>query len=136
MHAGNLKMIFVCVSAAMHACCHLCVCNRATACPGRPPVEITMEEVEYLRSLRFSWTKIAKITRISRRTLYCRLDRWELPRDIHYSTISDNDLDRIVSDVKADNPTSGEVLLMSQLHIRGIRVQRSRLRASLHRVDP
>ena len=89
-----------------------------------------------MRSLRFSWTKIAQITGISRRTLYRRLDEWELPRDIYYSDITDNDLDRLVRAVKAENPTSGEVLLMSQLHIRGIKVQRSRLRASLHRIDP
>lgn len=95
-----------------------------------------MEEVEYLRSLRFSWKKIAEIIGISRRTLYRRLDEWNLPSDIHYTAVSDNDLDRLVSDVRAENPTCGEVLLMSQLHIRGVRVQRSRLRASLHRINP
>ena len=41
-----------------------------------------------------------------------------------------------MTEVKRDNPTCGEVLTMSNLLIRGIRIQRSRLRASLHRVDP
>ena len=95
-----------------------------------------MEEVEYLRSLRFSWTKIAEIIGISRRTLYRQLDEWNLPQDIHYSDITDNDLDTLVREVKGENPTSGEVLLMPQLHIRGVRIQRSRLRASLQRTDP
>ena len=56
------------------------------------------------------------------RTLYHWLDEWELPCDIYYSDISDKDLDRLVRAVKAENPTSEEVLLMFQLHIRGITV--------------
>ena len=109
---------------------------RTTPTRGRPTVEVNVEEVEYLRSLRFSWTKIAAILGISRRTLYRRLQEWNLPLDINYSVISDTDLDRLVTEVKRDNPTCGEVLTMSNLHIRGIRIQRSRLRASLHRMDP
>ena len=70
--------------------------------PGHPPVEVSMEEVEYLRSLRFSWTKIAEIIGISRRTLYRRLDEWNLPQDIHYSEITDNDLDTLVREVKGE----------------------------------
>ena len=86
-----------------------------------------------MRSLRFSWTKIAEIVGVSRRTLYRRLDEWQLPQHTHYSAISNSDLDSLVSAVRSQNPTSGEVLLMSQL---GVRVQRSILRASLHRINP
>lgn len=103
---------------------------------GRPAVEVCVEEVEYLRSLRFSWTKIADILGISRRTLYRRLEEWDLPIDIKYSTITDNDLDRLVADVKRGNPKYGEVLLIAHLNTLGVNVQRSRLRASIHRVDP
>ena len=112
-----------------------CYCQhpyRTTPTQGRPTVEVSVEEVEYLRSLRFNWTKIATILGISRRTL---LQEWNLPLDINYSVISDSDLDRLVAEVKRDNPTCGEVLLTSHLLIRGIKIQRSRLRASLHRVD-
>ena len=96
---------------------------------GRPKVEVHMDEVEYLRSLRFTWTKIAQILGISRRTLYRRLSEWNLPLDTYYSTISDSDLDGLVAQVKSENDTCGEILIMSHLHILGIRVQRSRLRA-------
>ena len=53
---------------------------------GRPAMEV---DVEYLRSLRFSWKKIAKIIEISRRTLYRRLNEWNLLINIKYSTITD-----------------------------------------------
>jgi len=64
-----------------------------------------MDEVEYLRSLWFTWTKIAQIVGISRRTLYRRLSEWNLPLDTYYSTISDSDLDSLVAQVKSENHT-------------------------------
>ncbi len=36
---------------------------------GRPLLEVSIEEVEYLRSLHFSWTKIAEIVGVSWSTL-------------------------------------------------------------------
>ena len=93
------------------------------------------EDVRYLRSLRFNWTKIAKTLQISRRTLYRRLHEWNLPNDIKYSEITDSELDSIVVNLKRENPACGEILLMSILHIRGFRIQRSRLRAAIHRTD-
>lgn len=109
---------------------------RTALTQGHPKIEVSVEEVEYLRSLQFNWTKIAAKFGISRRTLYRRLQEWNLPLDINYSVISDNDLDRLVAELKRKYPTCGEVLLTSHLLIRGIRIQRFRLRASLHRIDP
>ena len=103
---------------------------------GRPAIEVYVEEVEYLRSLRFSWTKIAEIVGISRRTLYRRLSEWDLPIDINYSVLSDSELDRLVAEAKMMNPQYGEVLLMAHLNTCSVRIPRSRLRASIHRIDP
>lgn len=73
----------------------------------RPSLEAHQEEVEYLRSLRFSWTKIAEILEISRSTLDRKTEEWNLPADVQYSQLSDSDLDRIVLKIKTTNPKYG-----------------------------
>ena len=50
--------------------------------------------------------------------------------------MSDSELDRLVADAKRVHPNYEEVLLMAHLNSRGVRVQRSKLRASIHRTDP
>ena len=84
-----------------------------------------------------NWTKIAHILGVSRATLYRRLDEWQLSRDAYYSTISDTDLDDLVREIKIqENPNIGEVMLMAALKVRNVWVQRTRMRASIHRIDP
>lgn len=50
---------------------------------GRPTIEVDVCDIEYLRSLRFSWTKIANILGISRSTLYRRLSEEEISDDVY-----------------------------------------------------
>ena len=70
---------------------------------GRPKSEV-YQEVEYLPSLRFSWSKIANILGINRATHYRRFSQGML---IIYSAISDGDLDRLVHEIKVrQNPRS------------------------------
>ena len=70
---------------------------------GRPKSEV-YQEVEYLRSLCFSWSKIANILGISRATLYRRFSQGML---IIYTAISDDDLDHLVLEIKVrQNPRS------------------------------
>ena len=102
--------------------------------PGRPKLKVCIEEIEYLRGLRFTWTKMAKILGISRSTLYCRLEGVDLT--CTYSDISNNELDSMVDSIKQTHPNDGERLLIGHLHRLGILLPRSRVRASIHRVDP
>ena len=71
---------------------------------------------------------------ISRQTLYRRLEEYGIPCS-DYNVMLPNDLDRAVKDIKSEHPNDGEVMIQGQLVGQGIRVTRSQLRASIHRVD-
>ena len=103
---------------------------------GRPRVPFNVDEVEFLRNLRFSFKEIALILGISRATLYRRLDEEGLSSSCTYSDICDQDLDGYIISIKRSHPNDGECLLAGHLCRLGITVPRSRLQASIHRVDP
>ena len=95
-----------------------------------------IEDIEFLRALRFPWTKIANLLNISRSTLYRRLEENCVSREVYFTEISDRELDRIILRIKLDHPNDGERMMSGHLVSRGIFVQRTRLGASIHRVDP
>ena len=104
--------------------------------PGRPKLEISIEEIEYLHGLKFTWTKISSLLGISRCTLYRRLKEEGINPTNTYSTVTDNDLDRIMKSIKQAHPNDGERVMIGHLHQFGITLPRSRIRACVHRVDP
>ena len=77
---------------------------------GRPRVDVEIEDIEYLRQLRFSWTCIAKILNISRSTLYRRLDEEGLSRQLTFTNISDQELDMEMEDI---NPLLQRIFLLT-----------------------
>lgn len=98
--------------------------------------DVSIEEIEYLRQIRFSWTKIAEILQISRSTLYRRLEEENLSQSLSFTNISDVELDRLISSVKACHPNDGERLMTGHLARHNVFVPRARVRGSIHRVDP
>ena len=104
--------------------------------PGRPLLEVSIDEVEYLRALRFTWTKISSLLGISRSTLYRYLEREGIDLTCTYSEISNSDLDCRILAIKQEHPNDGERLITGHLYRLGIILPRSRIRASIHRVDP
>ena len=102
---------------------------------GRPCISIERSQVEYLRSLHFSWTEIASIVGVSRMTLYRRRHSWGLLGK-GFLDISDEDLEVLVVNIKAEMPDVGERMLLGALVARGVKVSRERLRLTVQKVDP
>ena len=90
----------------------------------------------FVYSLRFSWTNVAKMLGISRSTLYRRLEEEGISSDARYSDINDSDLDQLVREIKSSHQRDGERLMIGHLSQRGISIPRTRLRGSIHHVDP
>ena len=103
---------------------------------GRPTMQIDMEDIEFLRNLRFSWTKIAEFLKVSRSTLYRRLEEGGFNRMTTSASITDAELDFTIREIKRNHPNDGERMIIGHLCRLGINVPRSRVRSSIHRVDP
>ena len=93
-----------------------------------------LNSITHLRSLNYTWTKIATMLGISRSTLYRRLREAGIPTNDH-TQLSDRQLDDVLREIKADHRNDGEVLMQGHLVRMGIRITREALRNSIHRVD-
>ena len=100
---------------------------------GRPTKEFHLEEVKYLLAFDYNLEDIANLLNVSRSTLYRHMKDAQLEK---YTDISDHDLDETIRRIKRDHPNDGEVLMQAHLLRVGLRIQRQRLRQSIHRVDP
>jgi AraC-like DNA-binding protein len=100
---------------------------------GRPKVNVDAEQLEYLVESNFKVSDIALLFGCSRRTIERRMNDLQLT---NFSKISDNDLDALVQEILHIHPQCGEKTVSSRLVSYGIRVQRQKVRDSIHRVDP
>lgn len=103
---------------------------------GRPKFVVSKNQVEGLKELGFSWTKISTMIGVSRTTLYRQRQELELNKPSNYSVINDEELDVFVKFILDRTPNAGEVMVRGAIRGRGISVQRWRLRDSMQRVDP
>src|SRR6266498_547063 len=104
---------------------------------GAPKIEISKELVISLRKNGFGWNKIADLLNTSSKTLKRRRNEMEIPEHLNeFSSITDNELDNLISRIKAEQPYTGESLIRGLLSSMGYHIQRYRVRSSIHRVDP
>ena len=102
---------------------------------GRPRVGICEQQLEFLVENNFLTKYIALIFGCSPRTIERRKAELHIAGE-SYSSISDTELDSLVEEFAYLHPHCGEKMLSGWLQSRGDRVQRQRVRDSLHRVDP
>ena len=102
---------------------------------GRPSFQIPNTQLDFLLSHSFTITQIAKMFGCHRRTIHRRIQEYQLSTH-HFSAITDSDLDNIVRSMCTLHQRSGEKSIEGKLRSVGLRVQRERIRESIHRVDP
>ena len=102
---------------------------------GRPPFQISQDQLSYLASLSFSWTAIAELLGVSRMTVYRRRREFNM-LDSSRTPLTDSQLRELIRDWKHEMPTVGETLIIGRLHASGIYVRRHRVRQAICEVDP
>ena len=103
---------------------------------GRPRYDISFEQLSYLLENRFTIRQISDMLGVSQRTIYRRMNEFSLSVHMHYSTISDDDLDHLVCEIQEMFPMCGNVQMQGHLLARGFRVQQVRVREAQRRIDP
>lgn len=101
---------------------------------GRPRFDISCDQLEYLSSMSFSWTKIASMLGVSRMTIYRR--RMEYGITSSGISISDDDLKSVLQRISAEQPALGETMMWGRIKSMGFHVTRKRLRTALKEIDP
>lgn len=103
---------------------------------GRPRAVVTQEQLEYLRSMNFSWTHIAELLGVSRMTIYRRRRGFGTLDENIERQMNDDELRRFIGQVREEIPSVGESLVIGRLHSMGYRVPRERVRVAIRATDP
>nr|XP_055057374.1 uncharacterized protein LOC129441711 isoform X2 [Misgurnus anguillicaudatus] len=102
---------------------------------GRPKAVIGCEYLTSLLEMNLPVRCIASLLGVSERTVHRRLAEFNLSVRSLYSSLTDSELDTLVSSIKSRMPNSGYRIVKGALKSEGHKVQYERVRASLHRVD-
>ena len=97
---------------------------------------MTEEQVATLLELHFSNRDITGLLNVSARTIRRRIIEYGLEQDAEYSELQDEELDDFTKQFVDTHPNSGQRSLAGYLRMLGLRIQRSKIRESLLRVDP
>ena len=102
---------------------------------GRPKFDISKEQLEYLRSMNFSWTQIAELMGVSVMTIYRRRREFGM-LGVVSQTVSHGELKTILCQMRRDLPNIGETIAWGHIRALGIKVTRQKLRDAIHDTDP
>lgn len=102
---------------------------------GRPRFVISRDQLEYLRSLSFTWTDISALLGVSRMTLFRRRVEFQMVSDPS-RRVGDAELRTILSTIRQQLPHVGEKMVSGRLRSLGYHVTRERLRQAIRDTDP
>ena len=105
--------------------------------PGRPKFDIDEETLLHFRSLGFSWKNIARLSLVSRWTIWRRVRELGIAKKTGFPVATDEQLDNILRGfMSVQGSLVGYSMVRGHLREMGVNVQRDRIRASIARVDP
>ncbi|XP_048878515.1 uncharacterized protein zgc:174680 [Brienomyrus brachyistius] len=102
---------------------------------GRPKFVFSGELLRLLTDMPLPVACIANILGVSEATIFRRMRELGLSTRSTYSGVTDEELDNLVMSIKRRLPTAGYRMVKGCLQAEGHRVQWSRVKESLHRVD-
>ena len=103
---------------------------------GRPKILVTEGMLNYFFSHGFSASTTAMLLQVSLSTVRRRMDEYGIRVRDGYSSISDQELDRIITTVQHRNPSCGYRMMRGYLARLGHKVQQARIREAMSRTDP
>ena len=103
---------------------------------GRPRVVISREVLDYLIGNHFTVHQVAQLLQTSTSTVRRRMREFGITVRSTYSLINDHQLNTLVRELQNQYPNCGYRLMKGHLAAMGHRIQESRIRDALRRVDP
>ena len=103
---------------------------------GRPKFDVSREQLEFLLERGFSIPDVAKLLGLSLRTTERRLKEFGISSGQFFAAIDDQTLDCTVQTILVSFPSYDYRRMTGALLSRGIRVQQTRIRESMRRVNP
>ena len=103
---------------------------------GRPRFEVLREQLVYLIEHGFSCVQISEMVGVSLRTVRRRMSEYGLSIRQTYSLVEDDELIQLLRSHLENFPTCGYRLADGWLRQKGYRIQESRIREAMRRIDP
>lgn len=101
---------------------------------GSPKFYIPKSILENFLENGYKIAFIATMLSVSESTVYRRMGQYGLSK-MDFSNISDAELDILLGEIMKGFPLCGETMLLQMLKVKGVHIQRWRLRESIHRID-
>ncbi|OQV24217.1 hypothetical protein BV898_01761 [Hypsibius exemplaris] len=98
--------------------------------------DINKRTLRFFKQKGYSNVAIASILGVSRQTIHNKIKQFQLVNELRFSDMSDGCLDAYVRGILEQNAGAGGRMIQGSLRSQGCRIQRSRIRLSLMRVDP
>ena len=110
--------------------------TRYMGCVGQPRFDIPQQQLATLVESGFTGPQMANIIGVSLSTVRRRMAQFGLSISAEYASLSDDDLHKLVREIKHQFPTCGYKQMQGHLQFLGYRIQQVRVREAVMAVDP